>query len=128
MSKEKLEKAKNEIAKEYGYESFEQFDDKSTFCYDHATPGIIDKIAERYHELMSEKEPIKTKLIKKGTQLIAIDECKMDFTGENALVVGKSYRVNNIENDWFEIVSEVGEHSFKINMLHEFFKPQPTKQ
>ena len=54
MSKEILEQAKNEIAKEYGYESFEQFDDKSTFGYDHRTPEIIQRIAERYHSLMSE--------------------------------------------------------------------------
>ncbi len=49
-----LEQSKNEIAKEYGYESFEQLNNKSTFGYDHRTPEMIDKIAERYHELMSE--------------------------------------------------------------------------
>jgi len=49
---EKLESAKNEIAKEHGYKSFEHFDDKSTFRYNHSTPDIIDEIAIRYHELM----------------------------------------------------------------------------
>ena len=50
---EKLEQAKNEIVKEYGYESFESFDDNSTFGYDHRTPEIINKVAVRYHELMN---------------------------------------------------------------------------
>jgi hypothetical protein len=51
---EKLEQSKNEIVKEYGYESFESFDDNSTFGYDHRTPQIMDKVAIRYHELMDE--------------------------------------------------------------------------
>ena len=51
---EKLEQAKKEIVKEYGYESFESFDDNSTFWYDQRTPEIINKVAERYHELMDE--------------------------------------------------------------------------
>lgn len=52
--KEKLQIAKDTVSKQYGYESFEQFDDKSTFGYDHRTPQIIDKVAIRYHELMDE--------------------------------------------------------------------------
>lgn len=119
---EKLEKAKNEIAKEYGYESFEQFDDKSTFGYDHAKPGIIDKIAERYHSLMSEAKPISSENIKIGTKLIAIDECKMEFGDGNALIIGKSYKVNNIINNYIVIKSELcNVHEFEINELHEFF-------
>ncbi|BBQ09253.1 hypothetical protein [Elizabethkingia anophelis] len=43
-----LEQIKDEVAKDFGYESFEQFDDKSTFSYDHKTPKIIDEIAKRY--------------------------------------------------------------------------------
>lgn len=43
-----LEETKDSIVKEYGYKSFEEFDDKSTFTYDHRTPEIIDKIAIAY--------------------------------------------------------------------------------
>ncbi|MCL1655451.1 hypothetical protein M2T79_02500 [Elizabethkingia miricola] len=44
----RLEEIKNEVAKDFGYESFEHFDDKSTFSYDHKTPQIIDAIATIY--------------------------------------------------------------------------------
>ena len=57
----KLQQVKNAIAKKYGYESFEDFDDRSTFGYNHDTPKIIDEIAEEYHRLMS------------------IDECKLNL-------------------------------------------------
>ena len=50
----KLQQAKDTISKKYGYESFEQFDDKSTFSYNHNTPKIIDEIAIEYHRLMIE--------------------------------------------------------------------------
>ena len=50
----KLQQAKDTIAKKYGYENFEQFDDKSTFGYNHNTPKIIDEISIEYHRLMSE--------------------------------------------------------------------------
>ena len=50
----KLQQAKDTIAKKYGYENFEQFDDKSTFGYNHDTPKIIDEVAIEYHRLMSE--------------------------------------------------------------------------
>ncbi|MCT3917522.1 hypothetical protein HZQ04_15785 [Elizabethkingia anophelis] len=43
-----LEQIKDEVAKDFGYESFEKFDDKSTFYYDHKTPKIIDEISKRY--------------------------------------------------------------------------------
>lgn len=44
----KLEIIKNEVVKEFGYKSFEEFDDKNTFSYDHKTPQIINKIAIRF--------------------------------------------------------------------------------
>ena len=50
--KEQLQIAKDTVAKQYGYETFEQFDDKSTFGYDHRTPEIIDKIAILYNKLL----------------------------------------------------------------------------
>lgn len=118
--KEKLEQAKNEIAKEYGYVSFEQFDDKSTFSYDHTTPEIINNIAIRYHELMEE-----TRFITIGDKIVAIDECRMDDNTGNALIIGKSYRIDDISYDCIIIKSELfGRHKFLIKELNEFFKPK----
>jgi len=54
MENKQLQLAKDTIAKKYGYENFEQFDDKSTFGYNHNTPKIIDEISIEYHRLMSE--------------------------------------------------------------------------
>ena len=54
MENKQLQIAKDTIAKKYGYENFEQFDDKSTFGYNHDTPKIIDEVAIEYHRLMSE--------------------------------------------------------------------------
>jgi len=54
MENKQLQKAKDTIAKKYGYANFEQFDDKSTFGYNHDTPKIIDEVAIEYHRLMSE--------------------------------------------------------------------------
>ena len=52
--KNKLQQAKDTIAKKYGYESFEQFDDKLTFGYNHDTSKIIDEIAIVYNRICSE--------------------------------------------------------------------------
>jgi hypothetical protein len=54
MENKQLQIAKDTIAKKYGYANFEQFDDKSTFGYNHNTPKIIDEISIEYHRLMSE--------------------------------------------------------------------------
>ena len=54
MENKQLQQAKDTIAKKYGYANFEQFDDKSTFGYNHNTPKIIDEISIEYHRLMSE--------------------------------------------------------------------------
>ena len=54
MENKQLQIAKDTIAKKYVYENFEQFDDKSTFGYNHDTPKIIDEVAIEYHRLMSE--------------------------------------------------------------------------
>lgn len=43
-----LQYFKDEVARENGYSSFEDFDDRSTFEYDHNTPTMIDVIANRY--------------------------------------------------------------------------------
>ena len=60
---------------------------------------------------------------KKGTKLIAIDECKMDENDENALIIGKCYVVNSANRLYITINSEIDEmHQFYRTELHEFFK------
>jgi hypothetical protein len=54
MENKQLKQAKDTVAKKYGYVNFEQFDDKSTFGYNHNTLKIIDEISIEYHRLMSE--------------------------------------------------------------------------
>ena len=63
---------------------------------------------------------------KKGTKLIAIDECKMDENDENALIIGKCYVVNSANSLYITIESEIDEmHQFYRTELHEFFKVSP---
>jgi len=63
---------------------------------------------------------------KKGTKLIAIDECKMDENEENALIIGKSYVVNSANRLYITIESEIDEmHQFYRTELNEFFKVSP---
>lgn len=66
----KLQQAKNEIAKEYGYKDFEDFDDKSTFGYNHKTPEIISDIAIRYNELCNEWVSVDERLPEIGIGII----------------------------------------------------------
>ena len=63
---------------------------------------------------------------KKGTKLIAIDECKMDENDENALIIGKCYTVNSANRLYITIESEIDEmHQFYRTELNEFFKISP---
>lgn len=68
--------------------------------------------------------------IKKGTKLIAIDPCEMDygtFASVNALIVGKEYTILRIDEDRPEgsriiIQSEIdNNHYFQIAELKDFF-------
>ena len=116
---DKLQQAKEIIAKELKYKDWETcINDQPNYNVE----NIMDKVAERYHSLMSEAKPISSENIKIGTKLIAIDECKMEFGDGNALIIGKSYKVNNIINNYIVIKSELcNVHEFEINELHEFF-------
>ena len=65
----------------------------------------------------------KLEQIEKGTKLIAIDECKMDESEVNALIIGKCYTVNSANRLYITINSEIDEmHQFYITELNEFFK------
>ena len=117
---EKLTIAKNEIAKEYGYESFEQFDDKSTFGYDHRTPEIIQRIAERYHELMSEWISVDERLPEFGDRILCIDD---------GVVQIANYENNpNISRNKYFFLDEQDEQSSFWMPTHWKPLPQPPKQ
>lgn len=68
--------------------------------------------------------------MKIGDILIAIDECKMEDTNDNALIIGKHYPIVEIDAKNVYIESEIANlHSFKIKTLSEFFKQgEPEKQ
>lgn len=42
------EEIRDNVVRKYGYSSWEDFDDKSTFAYNHSTPKIVDEIAKLY--------------------------------------------------------------------------------
>lgn len=64
-----------------------------------------------------------------GDKLKAIDVCLMD-TEKEALIIGKEYEVRergkDEEGEYILIYSEIGEHTFDIDELSEFFESEPT--
>ncbi len=110
---EKLEQSKNEIVKEYGYESFESFDDNSTFGYDHRTPQIMDKVAERYHELMDEWISVDERLPNKNI-LVNVCNIKDGWTC--------SGQINN-DNLWY---NQWQDKTSDADIIPTHWKPLPT--
>ena len=107
MENKQLQIAKDTIAKKYGYANFEQFDDKSTFGYNHDTPKIIDEISIEYHRLISEWYLVKDGLPDENKTVWLYNE------KNKYVALGCSVYVNN--EGWFlavsngEIYSENGE-------------------
>lgn len=64
-----------------------------------------------------------------GDKLKAIDVCLMN-TEREALIIGKEYEVRergkDEEGEYILIYSEIGEHTFDIDELSEFFESDPT--
>ncbi|WP_407483438.1 hypothetical protein [Elizabethkingia anophelis] len=81
----RLEEIKNEVAKDFGYESFEKFDDNSTFSYDHKTPKIIDEISKRYAR--------------------EVAQASLEKAAENALIDGSEFSRCGCEIDEQSIVN-----------------------
>lgn len=82
----RLEEIKNEVAKEFGYESFEKFDDKSTFSYDQRTPKIIDEISNRYAREVAQAS------LQKAAEVVSRNyndsyECKQDILNPNNITL-----------------------------------------
>ncbi|MDV3536819.1 hypothetical protein CMU91_14970 [Elizabethkingia anophelis] len=96
-----LDQIKDEVAKEFGYESFEQFDDKSTFSYDHDTPKIIDTIAKRYAREVAQAslekaaENAKLKLIFTSEQFATNDKWQLP---DGELIVLDKESITNPKN------------------------------
>ena len=65
---------------------------------------------------------MRTNELKVGDMLVAIDNCIMTDTKEQALTIGKSYRVNNVTNYSIYVKSNVDDnHEFLKEYLNEFF-------
>ena len=62
-----------------------------------------------------------------GTELVAINPCLMRSTGEEALIVGKEYKISYLDtddedNDCIVIIDEQNEeHWFLVDELSGFF-------
>ena len=111
----KLQQAKDTIAKKYGYENFEQFDDKSTFGYNHNTPKIIDEISIEYHRLMSECDVDE----EKEEQPILIGYLNKEFGFANHLPVKEGTKVYLHKDRYFFNAKSFGGLDDKMTFYKE---------
>jgi hypothetical protein len=66
---------------------------------------------------------MKNMKIKKGTKLIAIDECIMEFENVPSLIIGNTYEITGVFSNYFTISShQHKEHEFNICELNSYFK------
>jgi len=108
---EKLEKAKEIIAKELNYKDWETcINDQPNYKIE----GIMDKVAERYHELMDEWISVDTPPTEKGYYLTIVDE-----------MVASKLRGNIEIQDCYEIVLN-GLPTLKFQDYVTHWKPLPT--
>ena len=115
MENKQLQIAKDTIAKKYGYENFEQFDDKSTFGYNHDTPKIIDEVAIEYHRLMSECDVDE----EKEEQPILIGYLNKEFGFANHLPVKEGTKVYLHKDRYFFNAKSFGGLDDKMTFYKE---------
>ena len=115
MENKQLKQAKDTIAKKYGYENFEQFDDKSTFGYNHNTPKIIDEISIEYHRLMSECDVDE----EKEEQPILIGYLNKEFGFANHLPVKEGTKVYLHKDRYFFNAKSFGGLDDKMTFYKE---------
>jgi len=115
MENKQLQQAKDTIAKKYGYENFEQFDDKSTFGYNHDTPKIIDEVAIEYHRLMSEWDVDE----EKEEQPILIGYLNKEFGFANHLPVKEGTKVYLHKDRYFFNAKSFGGLDDKMTFYKE---------
>ena len=115
MENKQLKQAKDTIAKKYGYENFEQFDDKLTFGYNHDTPKIIDEVAIEYHRLMSECDVDE----EKEEQPILIGYLNKEFGFANHLPVKEGTKVYLHKDRYFFNAKSFGGLDDKMTFYKE---------
>lgn len=109
----KLQQAKNEIAKELNYKDWETcINDQPNYNVE----NIMDKVAERYHELMSEWISVDERLPEKGERVLIAHD---DFGVQIAYLT--------MDDLWmiiaFQIKAKFNDHWKPLPNL-----PQPPKQ
>jgi len=115
MENKQLQQAKDTVAKKYGYVNFEQFDDKSTFGYNHDTPKIIDEVAIEYHRLMSEWDVDE----EKEEQPILIGYLNKEFGFANHLPVKEGTKVYLHKDRYFFNAKSFGGLDDKMTFYKE---------
>lgn len=127
MENKQLQQAKDTIAKKYGYENFEQFDDKSTFGYNHNTPKIIDEISIEYHRLMSEWVSVDERLPEIGIDDYYPYSSDMILITDGELVYYGQYEKSPDFKECFINTDGNDYEDFEIKITHWMHTPQPPK-
>ena len=89
--------------------------------YEH---NLKNRVEKRFTEYMKEYfKNIENTEIKKGTKLIAIDECIMEFENVPSLIIGNTYEITGVFSNYFTISShQHKEHEFNICELNHYFQ------
>ncbi len=127
MENKQLQKAKDTIAKKYGYENFEQFDDKSTFGYNHDTPKIIDEVAIEYHRLMSEWVSVDERFPEIGIDDYYPYSSDMILITDGELVYYGQYEKSPDFKECFIDTDGNDYEDSEIKITHWMHTPQPPK-
>ena len=127
MENKQLQQAKDTIAKKYVYENFEQFDDKSTFGYNHDTPKIIDEVAIEYHRLMSEWVSVDERLPEIGIDDYYPYSSDMILITDGELVYYGQYEKSPDFKECFIDTDGNDYEDSEIKITHWMHTPQPPK-
>jgi len=127
MENKQLQIAKDTIAKKYGYENFEQFDDKSTFGYNHDTPKIIDEVAIEYHRLMSEWVSVDERFPEIGIDDYYPYSSDMILITDGELVYYGQYEKSPDFKECFIDTDGNDYEDSEIKITHWMHTPQPPK-
>jgi hypothetical protein len=127
MENKQLQIAKDTIAKKYGYANFEQFDDKSTFGYNHDTPKIIDEVAIEYHRLMSEWVSVDERFPEIGIDDYYPYSSDMILITDGELVYYGQYEKSPDFKECFIDTDGNDYEDSEIKITHWMHTPQPPK-
>ena len=127
MENKQLQQAKDTIAKKYGYANFEQFDDKSTFGYNHNTPKIIDEISIEYHRLISEWVSVDERLPEIGIDDYYPYSSDMILITDGELVYYGQYEKSPDFKECFINTDGNDYEDSEIKITHWMHTPQPPK-